>query len=242
VLRSNRVSGALLYGPSGTGKTLLARALSKKAGVTMLEISGADVLQKCVGEGEKIARAIFTLSRKLSPCIVFIDEADSFLAKRKDEDRHYERSMVNQFLREWDGMTAGDGEAAFILLATNRPHDLDTAVLRRVPARFLLDIPTSDDRRAILKILLKGERLGKKADTDTLAGMTTSYTGSDLKNLCVTAALTCVSEEVKKGKAQSKRILRRRHFDHAMLVVKPTITLPADLSRIRMFDQRPGGF
>ncbi|KAI5856295.1 P-loop containing nucleoside triphosphate hydrolase protein [Tricharina praecox] len=247
VLRSNRVSGALLYGPSGTGKTLLARALSKQAGVTMLEISGADVLQKCVGEGEKIARAIFSLARKLSPCIVFIDEADSFLAKRKDDDKHHERSMINQFLREWDGMAAGNGDAAFILLATNRPYDLETAVLRRVPARFLMDIPTSEARKAILQILLKEEKLGRKADIETLAGMTTSYTGSDLKNLCVAAALTCVSEEyanaaARKAPTPKRRIIKREHFDKAMLTVKPTITTPADLSRLRMFDKRPGGF
>ncbi|KAF8251679.1 AAA-domain-containing protein [Wilcoxina mikolae CBS 423.85] len=243
VLRNNRVGGALLYGPSGTGKTLLARALAKQAGVTMLQVSGADVLQEYVGEGEKVARAIFTLARKLHPCIVFIDEADSFLAARKGNDRSWQRSLINQFLREWDSMTAGDGEAAFILLATNRPFDLDTAVLRRVPARFLIDIPTLDGRKAILEILLKDEKLGPKADITTLAGLTTSYTGSDLKNLCVQAALTCVSEEISRAathKTPARRTIRRRHFDKALLVIKPTTTIPADLTQIRMFDKRSG--
>jgi SpoVK/Ycf46/Vps4 family AAA+-type ATPase len=93
-------------------------------------------------------------------------------------------------------MASGDSDAAFLLLATNRPFDIDTAVLRRVPLRFLVDLPTCDDRLAILKILLQDEILGLDAKLPALAELTDSYTGSDLKNLCVTAALTCVAEEV----------------------------------------------
>ncbi|KAI7517626.1 hypothetical protein KC317_g23081, partial [Hortaea werneckii] len=105
VLASDRLPGLMLYGPPGTGKTLLAKAVAKESGATVLEISGAQIYEKYVGEGEKMVRAVFSLAKKLSPCVVFIDEADAIFGSRSGAgNRNTHREIINQFLREWDGM------------------------------------------------------------------------------------------------------------------------------------------
>ena len=256
VLASNKVLGILLYGPPGTGKTHLAKAVAKESGATMLEISGADVLQQYVGEGEKVVRAIFTLARKLDPCIVFIDEADAIFRARADDERQYHRELINQFLREWDGIASSTTKGGFMMLATNRPYDLDEAVLRRLPRRILIDIPSVEDREAILNIHLRGEQLDPDVHLAAIAALTPNHTGSDLKNLCVAAAFACVFEEVQdvqsafasvatsrkalvatKGMYPAKRTLKAKHFDKAMEEISSTID-SASISRIRNFHKR----
>ncbi len=193
VLATDSIPGLLLYGPPGTGKTLLAKAVAKESGATVLEVSGSEVYDMFVGEGEKNVKAIFTLARKLSPCVVFIDEADAIFASRSGQgNRTSHRELINQFLREWDGM---NDLSAFIMVATNRPFDLDDAVLRRLPRRLLVDLPVQKDREAILRIHLKDEILDPSVSLTDLAKRTPFYSGSDLKNLAVAAALTCVREE-----------------------------------------------
>lgn len=204
VLATDRIPGLLLYGPPGTGKTLLAKAVAKESGATMLEVSGSDVYDMYVGEGEKNIRAIFSLAKKLTPCIVFIDEADAILGSRGGAaNRTTHRELINQFLREWDGVTETN---AFIMVATNRPFDLDEASLRRLPRRLLVDLPTEQDREAILGIHLKDELLATDISLSSLASQTPFYSGSDLKNLAVAAALACVREEFDTAAAASKAV------------------------------------
>ncbi|KPI40961.1 Protein MSP1 [Cyphellophora attinorum] len=195
VLASDRIPGLLLYGPPGTGKTLLAKAVAKESGATMLEVSAADLNDMYVGEGEKNVKALFSLAKKLSPCVVFLDEADAMFSARSANGRRVShRELLNQFLKEWDGMS-NDAGSAFLMVATNRPMDFDDAVLRRLPRRLLIDLPTEKDRHAILKIHLKAEQLSEGLDLADLAKRTPFYSGSDLKNLCVAAALTAVKEQ-----------------------------------------------
>ena len=204
VLATDRIPGLLLYGPPGTGKTLLAKAVAKESGATMLEVSGSDMYDMYVGEGEKNIRAIFALAKKLTPCVMFIDEADAILGSRgSSESRTSHRELINQFLREWDGMT---DMGAFIMVATNRPFDLDEASLRRLPRRLLVDLPTEKDREAILGIHLKDELLAEDVSLFTLAAQTPFYSGSDLKNLAVAAALACVREEIDVAAAAKSRL------------------------------------
>ncbi|KAF1977860.1 AAA-domain-containing protein [Bimuria novae-zelandiae CBS 107.79] len=193
VLATEKISGALLYGPPGTGKTLLAKAVAKESGSTVLEVSGSQIMDKYVGEGEKNVTAVFSLARKLSPCIVFLDEADAIFSSRDvGRERTSHRDILNQFLKEWDGL---NDLSVFVMVATNRPFDLDDAVIRRLPRRLLVDLPTEKDRAAILKIHLRGEQLDESVDLDDIAKCTPFYSGSDLKNLAVSAALACVKEE-----------------------------------------------
>ncbi|KAH5434823.1 hypothetical protein HBI47_077860 [Parastagonospora nodorum] len=194
ILATEKISGALLYGPPGTGKTLLAKAVAKESGSTVLEVSGAQIMGKFVGESEKNVAAIFSLAQKLSPCIVFLDEADSIFGSRDAfADRNgSHRQTLNQFLKEWDGLS---NSQVFVMVATNRPFDLDDAVIRRLPRRLLVDLPTQADRKEILRIHLNGEQLDESVDLDNLAKRTPFYSGSDLKNIVVSAALACVKEE-----------------------------------------------
>ena len=205
-----------------------------------------------VGEGEKNVKAVFSLAKKLTPCIVFIDEADAILGARSgNSNRTSHRELINQFLREWDGMTETN---AFIMVATNRPFDLDEACLRRLPRRLLVDLPVEKDREAILKIHLKDEVLDPEISLSQLASQTPFYSGSDLKNLAVAAALACVREEFdtaaaydqgasdgEKYQYAEKRTLHQRHFNKAMEEISASISEDmGSLSAIRKFDEKYG--
>lgn len=193
ILATEKISGSLLYGPPGTGKTMLAKAVAKESGSTVLEVSGSSIMDKYVGEGEKNVAAVFSLARKLSPCIVFLDEADAIFAARDAmRDRTSHRDILNEFLKEWDGL---NDTSVFVMVATNRPFDLDDAVIRRLPRRLLVDLPTQADRKEILRIHLTGEQLEDAVNLEDLAKRTPFYSGSDLKNVAVSAALACLKEE-----------------------------------------------
>ncbi|PYH44837.1 ATP-binding protein [Aspergillus saccharolyticus JOP 1030-1] len=248
VLATDKIPGLLLYGPPGTGKTLLAKAVARESGATVLEVSGSEVYDMYVGEGEKNVKAIFTLAKKLSPCVVFIDEADAiFCSRTRASSRTSHRELINQFLREWDGM---NDLSAFIMVATNRPFDLDDAVLRRLPRRLLVDLPTEKDRLAILKIHLKDEHLDSSVDLAELARRTPLYSGSDLKNLSVAAALACVREEnelaaqhqgAEPYQYPARRTLTWKHFERGMEEISASISEDmASLSAIRKFDEQYG--
>ena len=262
VLATDKIPGLLLYGPPGTGKTLLAKAVAKESGATVLEVAGSDVYDMYVGEGEKNVRAIFTLAKKLAPCVVFIDEADAIFGSRNTSgNRTSHRELINQFLREWDGMT---DLSAFIMVATNRPFDLDDAVLRRLPRRLLVDLPTEKDREAILGIHLKSEVLDPAVSLQNLATRTPFYSGSDLKNISVAAALACVREEneiakqaqgregdahesqnessrVKRPSYPERRTLTQSHFEQALAEISASISEDmSSLAAIRKFDEKYG--
>ena len=248
VLANDRLPGLLLYGPPGTGKTLLAKAVAKESKATVLDVSGAQIYEKYVGEGEKMVRAVFTLAKKLSPCVVFIDEADAIFGSRSNAgNRNTHREIINQFLREWDGL---DDHGVFIMVASNRPFDLDDAVLRRLPRRLLVDLPVTKDRESILGIHLKHETLDPAVSLAQLADQTPFYSGSDLKNLCVSAALACVREENALAeqhkddetfKLPEKRTLTAAHFDKAIAEISASISEDmSSLTAIRKFDERFG--
>lgn len=248
VLAADKIPGCLLYGPPGTGKTMLAKAVAKESGANMLEISGATINDKWVGESEKLIRAVFTLAKKLSPCVVFIDEADSLLANRSMfSSRPSHREHINQFLKEWDGMEETN---AFIMVATNRPFDLDDAVLRRLPRKLLVDLPLREDRAAILKLLLRDETLDDSVSIEEYAERTPYYSGSDLKNVCVAAAMAAVEEENETAMKHTgpeafqypeKRILRSEHFENALKQIPASISEDMmSLKMIRKFDEEYG--
>jgi SpoVK/Ycf46/Vps4 family AAA+-type ATPase len=214
----------------------------------VLEVTGAQICEKYVGEGEKMVRAVFSLAKKLSPCVVFIDESDSLFGSRSNAgNRNTHREIINQFLREWDGM---DDHGVFMMVATNRPFDLDDAVLRRLPRKLLVDLPLSQDRKSILGIHLQNETLDPSVSLQRLAEQTPLYSGSDLKNLSVAAALACVREENelanankdnKEFKLPEKRILTQAHFDKALAEISASISEDmTTLTAIRKFDEQYG--
>jgi len=201
-----------------------------------------------VGEGEKNVRAIFTLAARLSPCIIFLDEADAILASRSSSSspRTTHREIINQFLREWADVPLTPTTSTFLMVATNRPFDLDDAVLRRLPRRILVDLPTRSDRLEIFRIHLRDEVLARDVDLHELATRTNLYSGSDIKNLCVAAALGCVKESqeawVATGvKFPEKRVLERRHFEKALTEVGASVGEDmGSLGLMRKWDEKFG--
>ncbi|KAG9017084.1 hypothetical protein FRB90_001814 [Tulasnella sp. 427] len=241
VLKNHSMSGALLLGPPGVGKTLLARAVARESGARMLMVKPSDVMDMYVGEGEKLVKSLFSLARRLSPCVIFLDEVDALLASRissrESGSAIAHRSVITEFMQEMDGLRTSRSQGSVIVIgATNRPFDLDDAVLRRLPRRLLIDLPGEKERFEILKIHLKDEALAADVDLTSLAQQTEMYSGSDLKNLCVAAALDAVKGSVQlpwltnagegaqpsASEAEDHRLLHKKHFAKALTEVTPS--------------------
>lgn len=195
--------GILLFGPPGTGKTMLAKAVATEAGANFINISMSSITSKWFGEGEKYVKAVFTLASKIAPSVVFVDEVDSMLGRRENPGEHEAmRKMKNEFMVNWDGLRTKDTERVLVLAATNRPFDLDEAVIRRLPRRLMVNLPDAPNRAKIVKVILAKEDLSPDIDLDSIASMTDGYSGSDLKNLCVTAAHRPIREILEKEKKE----------------------------------------
>ncbi|CAM8917354.1 unnamed protein product [Rhodiola kirilowii] len=168
---------------------MLAKAVATEAGANFINISMSSITSKWFGEGEKYVKAVFSLASKIAPSVVFVDEVDSMLGRRENPGEHEAmRKMKNEFMVNWDGLRTKDTERVLVLAATNRPFDLDEAVIRRLPRRLMVDLPDVANRAKILRVILAKEELSPTVDLDAIANMTDGYSGSDLKNLCVTAA------------------------------------------------------
>ncbi|MQL90414.1 hypothetical protein Taro_022999, partial [Colocasia esculenta] len=153
------------------------------------------------GEGEKYVKAVFSLASKIAPSVVFVDEVDSLLGRRENPGEHEAmRKMKNEFMVNWDGLRTKDKERVLVLAATNRPFDLDEAVIRRLPRRLMVNLPDASNREKILRVILAKEELALDMDLEAVANMTDGYSGSDLKNLCVTAAHCPIREILEKEK------------------------------------------
>jgi SpoVK/Ycf46/Vps4 family AAA+-type ATPase len=189
-------SGVLLYGPPGCGKTMLAKALAKESGANFISIRMSSIMDKWYGESNKIVDAMFSLANKLQPCIIFIDEIDSFLRERSSTDHEVTATLKAEFMTLWDGLL--NNGRVMIIGATNRINDIDDAFLRRLPKRFLVSLPGSDQRYKILSVLLKDTKLDEdEFDLQLIADNTKGFSGSDLKELCREAALDAAKEYIK---------------------------------------------
>ncbi|KZO95693.1 AAA-domain-containing protein [Calocera viscosa TUFC12733] len=211
ILKQHAMTGVLLFGVPGTGKTLVVRALAKESGARMLMIKPSDIMDMYVGQSEKLVRGVFTLARRLSPCIVFLDEIDALfgarVSARESGGAIAHRQVITEFMQEMDGLRTKEG-GVIVIGATNRPFDLDDAVLRRLPRRLLVDLPGEKERGEILKILLRDEFLAPEVDVYALAKRTEGFSGSDLKHLCVSAALDAVKETVELPWAVPRSLIR----------------------------------
>uniref|UniRef100_A0A803LWC1 AAA+ ATPase domain-containing protein n=1 Tax=Chenopodium quinoa TaxID=63459 RepID=A0A803LWC1_CHEQI len=187
--------GILLFGPPGTGKTMLAKAIAKEAGASFINVSMSTITSKWFGEDEKNVRGLFSLASKVSPTIIFVDEVDSMLGQRTRVGEHEAmRKIKNEFMTHWDGLTTKQGERILVLAATNRPFDLDEAIIRRFERRIMVGLPSAENRENILRTLLSKEKVEEGLDLKEIGIMTEGYSGSDLKNLCTTAAYRPVRE------------------------------------------------
>ncbi|KAG8156330.1 hypothetical protein KVR01_013782 [Diaporthe batatas] len=194
LLAQLRIKGCLLYGPPGTGKTHLCRAIAASSGSRMLSIDYAATQSMWVGETEKYIRGAFSLAKRLSPCVLFIDEADALFYRRGSGDKSWERGATTQFLNEMEGLSTSP-DSPLVVVATNRPWDLDEAFLRRLPQKFYVGLPDQDARAAILRIFLKDDDLDPAVDIEGIAAATQKFSGSDLRSLCAEAALIWKMEQ-----------------------------------------------
>ncbi|KAG9118443.1 hypothetical protein FRC07_007048 [Ceratobasidium sp. 392] len=189
--------GVLLYGPPGCGKTMLAKALAKESGATFINIAVSVLSNKWYGESNKLVAGLFSLARKMQPSIIFIDEIDSFLGERGRGDHEVTGMMKAEFMTLWDGLASGEDTRILVLGATNRPNDIDQAILRRMPKRFAVRLPDLEQRTKILNLMLKSANLAPGFSIRELARKTDGLSGSDLKEACRNAAMVPVREYMK---------------------------------------------
>ncbi|PHT79749.1 hypothetical protein T459_17801 [Capsicum annuum] len=189
---------------------MLAKAVATEAGANFINISMSSISSKWSGEGEKCIKAVFLMASKIAPSIIFVDEV-SMLGRRENPEEHQAmRRLKNELMRNWDGLRTKNTERVLVLAATNRPFDLDEAVIRSLPRRLMVNLPDAPNRAKILKVILAKEDLAQDVDLESVASMTDGYSGSDLKNLGATAAYRPIRDILEKEKKVSREISVRK--------------------------------
>ena len=210
--------GVLFSGPSGTGKTLMARSLAGEMGMTLIVVDPPTLLSKWVGESEKGLREVFKRAKQASPCILFFDEVETIASARSaDDSGNVSQRMVSQLFRELDGLHGSLG--VVVIAATNRIDLMEPALLRAGRFDYVVEfpLPDRDERQEILEIYLRSLPLDTDVDIDALADASEGWTGADLEASCKRAIMLGL-EECSKGDGEadfSRCVLTSHHFAEA---------------------------
>ncbi|CAF1703774.1 unnamed protein product [Brassica napus] len=188
--------GILLYGPPGSGKTLIARAVANETGAFFFCINGPEIMSKLAGESESNLRKAFEEAEKNAPSIIFIDEIDSIAPKREKTNGEVERRIVSQLLTLMDGLKSR--AHVIVMGATNRPNSIDPALRRfgRFDREIDIGVPDEIGRLEVLRIHTKNMKLAEDVDLERISKDTHGYVGADLAALCTEAALQCIREKM----------------------------------------------
>ncbi|XP_034474455.1 fidgetin-like protein 1 [Drosophila innubila] len=182
--------GVLLFGPPGTGKTLIAKCIASQSKATFFSINPSSLTSKWVGEGEKLVKTLFAVAAEHQPAIIFMDEVDSLLSQRSDNEHESSRRLKNEFFIQLDGAATNEDDNIIIIGATNRPQELDEAVRRRFVRRLYVPLPLKRARQQIIEKLIKQVHHNLSDDqVEGLAELTEGYSGADMDSLCRYAAM-----------------------------------------------------
>ncbi|KAH7440246.1 hypothetical protein KP509_04G098000 [Ceratopteris richardii] len=181
--------GILLFGPPGTGKTMLAKAVATECKTTFFNISASSIVSKWRGDSEKLVRVLFELARHHAPSTIFLDEIDAIISQRGEARSEHEasRRLKTELLIQMDGLMETN-DLVFVLAATNLPWELDGAMLRRLEKRILVPLPEKEARRAMFEDLLSPQK-GIHLPYDSMVEATEGYSGSDIRIVCKEAAM-----------------------------------------------------
>lgn len=220
--------GLLLFGPPGNGKTMLAKAVASESEATFFNVSASSLTSKWVGEAEKLVRTLFIVAISRQPSVIFMDEIDSIMSTRVANENDASRRLKSEFLIQFDGVTSNPNDLVIVIGATNKPQELDDAVLRRLVKRIYVPLPDGNVRRALLKHKLKGQAFSLPGgDLEKLVRETEGYSGSDLQALCEEAAMMPIRElgaNILTVKANQVRPLRYEDFQKALAVIRPSLS------------------
>ena len=207
--------GALLYGPPGCGKTMLARAVSTESGGNMILVRGPEILSKWVGESEKALREIFRKAKTSSPCVIIFDELDSLARLKSGEESGVGETILSQLLTE---MEEGSTSRVVVIGITNRPDMIDNAMLRsgRLDLRIFVPPPDEKGRLSIIEVLTENMPLSSDVNLKEIAVATQNYSGADLTALCREAAIEAMQNSSNK--------ITSKNFALGMKRVKPSIS------------------
>ncbi|RVD92476.1 fidgetin 1 [Tubulinosema ratisbonensis] len=187
--------GLLFFGPPGTGKTMIGKCIANEVKATFFSISSSSLTSKWVGEGEKMVRALFFLARKMQPSVIFVDEIDSLLCQRQENENEGTRRIKTEFLVQFDGIGTDSEDKILLIGATNRPQEIDEAARRRLVKRIYVPLPEKEARILMITNLLKDLKSDIcEKELDVIAEKTEGYSGSDIFNLCREASLEPLRE------------------------------------------------
>ncbi|ESL09619.1 katanin [Trypanosoma rangeli SC58] len=182
--------GVLLFGPPGTGKTMLARAVATSAKTTFFNISASSIISRYFGDSEKMVRTLFQLARHYAPSTIFFDEIDALMSSRGGNEHEASRRVKSEMLQQLDGLATESEKRVMVLATTNRPWDLDEAMRRRLEKRIYIPLPDAEGRLELLKKQTSSMSLDPNVDLSIIAGeQTVGFSGADLNLLVRDAAM-----------------------------------------------------